>query len=470
MKRIILHYLLTAVCVLFAASCEKTPEAAKLEILTSTIAESAVFGENVEFLVGVPATADVTSVTAALIKDGKQLASETVRITDASSYSPDAINGGLQIPYVKNIADGQYDVMFVATGKSERAEKTVKINLSHPEFKTVEFVAGSDRFALYASDAASPLEAYSWSYVGKLPAALSGYFEAKTADGSVYSFGGSNVDNIEFGNTTPVALYSYESEIPEGTITFDVKSFQVKYPLEAMWVEVPETTDPSYPGTTDVEFKKGQIVSFAGLGNLWVDIDFFDNNGDGTYTFRAEGGLYRLTNQADWGSLRVERLSSSTGDLGTFTWDEMGNITSNEAIWCLGNYNFGKPDQRAVRDGRVFSDWETYDGYCMAKIDDYKYQITLRVYNYASLKFFQTKLNWGDIYSANYDTANSSFENCYLISTAGSDGNIQQGQSIIDPNKYEYPATGVVLRFTFDVTNPLGIKAVVEDITDQNVM
>ena len=126
MKRII-NYLLAAACVLFAASCEKTPEAAKLEILTSTIAESAVFGENVAFLVGVPATADVTSVTAALIKDGKQLASETIRISEVSSYSPDAINGGLQIPYVKNIADGEYDVMFVATGKSDRAEKTVKI-------------------------------------------------------------------------------------------------------------------------------------------------------------------------------------------------------------------------------------------------------------------------------------------------------------------------------------------------------
>ena len=464
MKRFYSFIFAAAAVVLSVASCQEPAEEVKaLEIAAYTIAESAEFGDKVDFTV----TAEVAqNVTVAIVKDGKQYASTTVREAQEGVFS-----GSLEIPYQKNIEDGQYDVMVMAMGTgTDRAEKTLQIALAHPAFSSVEFVAGSDRFALHASDAASPLEAYSWSYVGKLPAALSGYFEAKTADGSVYSFGGSNVDNIEFGNTTPVALYNYESEILEGTITFDVKSFQVKYPLEAMWVEVPETTDPAYPGTTDVEFKKGQVVSFAGLGNLWVDIDFFDNNGDGTYTFRAEGGLYRLTNQADWGSLRVERLSASTGDLATFTWDEMGNITSNEAIWCLGNYNFGKPDQRKVRDGRVFSDWETYDGYCMAKIDDYKYQITLRVYNYASLKFFQTKLNWGDIYSANYDTANSSFENCYLISTAGSDGNFQQGQSIIDPNKYEYPTTGVVLRFTFDVTNPLGIKAVVEDITDQNVM
>ncbi|MBR5810588.1 MAG: DUF5121 domain-containing protein [Bacteroidales bacterium] len=464
MRKIHSFIFAASAALLSVVSCQEPVEEVKsLEIAAYTIAESAEFGDKVDFTV----TSEVAqNVTVAIVKDGKQFASATVREAQEGVFA-----GSLDIPYQKNIEDGQYDVMVMAMGAgTDRAEKTLKIALAHPTFTSVDFVAGSDRFALSSSDAASPLEAYTWSYVGKLPAALSGYFEAKTADGSVYSFGGSNVDNIEFGNTTAVALYNYESEILEGTITFDVKSFQVKYPLEAMWVEVPETTDPAYPGTADVEFKKGQVVSFAGLGNLWVDIDFFDNNGDGTYTFRAEGGLYRLTNQADWGSLRIERLSATTGDLGTFTWDEMGNITSNEAIWCLGNYNFGKPDKRAVRDGRLFSDWETFDGYCMAKIDDYKYQITLRVYNYASLKFFQTKLNWGDIYSANYDTANSTFENCYLISTAGSDGNIQQGQGLTDPNKFEYPSTGVVLRFTFDVTDPLGIKATVEDITDQNVM
>ena len=468
MKRII-NYLLAVACVLFAASCEKTPEAAKLEITTSTIAESAVFGENVAFVVGVPATADVTSVTAALIKDGKQLASETIRISEVSSYSPDAINGGLQIPYTKNIADGEYDVMFVATGKSDRAEKTVKISLAHPEFEKVEFVAGADNFELFKSDAASPLEENKWSYTGALPASLSGHFEAVDAAGAKYVFGGSSVDNVEFGNSADMALYSYSEAVPQGTISFDVVSFAVKYPLEAKYVIVPETTDPAYPGTVEVEFKKGQIVAFAGAGDLWIDIDFFDNNGDGTYTFRAEGGMYRLTNQADWGSLRVERLSSN-GELGTFRWDESGNVTVNEAIWCLGNYNFGKPDQREIRDGRNFSDWETYDGYCMAKIDDYKYQITLRIYNYASWKFFQTKLDWGDFASANYDLANSTLEKCFLISVVGSDGNFQQGQNPLDPNKFVYPDEGVVLQFTLDVTNPLAVKVVVKDVTEQNLM
>ena len=230
MKRII-NYLLAAACVLFAASCEKTPEAAKLEITTSTIAESAVFGENVAFVVGVPATADVTSVTAALIKDGKQLASETIRISEVSSYSPDAINGGLQIPYTKNIADGEYDVMFVATGKSDRAEKTVKISLAHPEFEKVEFVAGADKFELFKSVAASPLEENKWSYTGALPASLSGHFEAVDAAGAKYVFGGSSVDNVEFGNSADMDLYSYSEAVPQGTITFDVVSFAVKYPL-----------------------------------------------------------------------------------------------------------------------------------------------------------------------------------------------------------------------------------------------
>lgn len=440
---------------LAAVSCQKTPEAVALEISAYTMGESATFGEAVDFTV---TAAEATNVTAALIKDGKQLSSVTIREAQAGVFA-----GSFAVPYAKNMAGGEYDVMFMAMGSgSNRAEKTVKISLAHPEFASVAFVAGSEKYELAASENV-------WSYTGALPASLAGYFEAKTVAGAVCNFGGKNVDNVEFGSTSAIALYSYAEAIPEGTISFDVVSFQVKYPLEALYVVVPETADAAYPGTIDVDFKKGQIVAFAGLGDLWVDIDFFDNNGDGTYTFRAEGGKYRLTNQADWGSLRTERLSDN-GDLGQFRWDEMGNITTNEAIWVLGNYNFGKPNMRETRPGRNFSDWETYDGYCMAKIDDYKYQVTLRVYNYASWKFFQTKLDWGDIYSANYDTANSLIEKCFLISTAGSDGNFQQGQNILDPNKFEYPETGVVLRFTFDVTNPLGIKVLVEDLTDQNVM
>ena len=448
--------ILSAAALVFAAaSCEKTPEAAPLEISAYTMTGSATFGETVDFTV---TATEAMNVTAALISEGKQLSSVTIREAQAGVFS-----GSFTVPYTKNMAAGEYDVMFMAMGNgSDRAEQTVKLALAHPEFASVAFVAGSEKIELAANENV-------WSYTGALPASLAGYFEAKTADGTVYNFGGKNVDNVEFGSTSAISLYSYAEAIPEGTLSFDVVSFQVKYPLEALYVIVPETADAAYPGTVDVEFKKGQVVAFAGLGDLWVDIDFFDNNGDGTYTFRAEGGKYRLTNQADWKSLRTERLSDN-GELGTFTWDEMGNITSNEAIWVLGNYNFGKPDMRATRDGRNFSDWETYDGYCMAKIDDYKYQVTLRVYNYASWKFFQTKLNWGDINSANYDTANSSIDKCFLISVAGSDGNFQQGQNILDPNKFEYPTTGVVLRFTFDVTNPLGIKATVEDVTDQNLL
>lgn len=440
-----------------AVSCQKTPDAAALEISAYTIAESATFGEAVDFTV---TAAEATNVTAALIKDGKQLSSVTIREAQAGVFA-----GSFTVPYTKNMAGGEYDVMFMAMGSgSDRAEKTVKIGLAHPEFASVAFVAGADKYELAAAENV-------WSYTGALPATLAGYFEAKTAAGTVCNFGGKNVDNVEFGSTSAIALYSYESAIPEGTISFDVVSFQIKYPLEALYVSVPETTDAAYPGTIEVDFKKGQVVAFVGLGDLWVDVDFFDNNGDGTYTFRAEGGKYRLTNQSDWGSLRTERLSDN-GDLGTFGWDDAGNITVNEAIWCLGNYNFGKPDMRATRDGRVWSDWETFDGYCMAKIDDYKYQITLRVYNLSQYKFFCTKLNWGDIYGTQYDMNKSNLNGCtniYSNALVGN-GNFQQGMSQTDPNAIVYPEEGIVIRFTFDVTNPQAIVVLAENVTDQNLM
>jgi hypothetical protein len=108
----------------------------------------------------------------------------------------------------------------------------------------------------------------------------------------------------------------------------------------------------------------------------------------------------------------------------------------------------------------------------MAKIDDYKYQITLRVYNLAQYKFFCTKLNWGDIYGTQYDMANSQLNGCtniYANALVGN-GNFQQGMSPSDPNAIMYPETGIVIRFTFDVTNPQAIIVTAEDVTDQNLM
>ena len=462
MKRIF-DFILVAASVFFAASCQPAQEPAKLEISAYTLAESAEFGQTVDFTV---TSAEAANVTVALIKDGKQLSSATVREAQDGVFA-----GTFDVPYTKNIADGEYDIMIMAMGQnSDRAEQTVKINLAHPEFTSVSFVYGSEKIGMYGSDAASPLEAGKWSYTGELPAALEGYFEAKAGE-KTYTFGGANIDNVEFGSTEAMELYKYEEPLVDATIAFDVISFAVTVPLDIKVVTVPETEDAAYPGTIEVDFKKGQMVDFRGLGDLWVDVDFFVNNGDGTYTFRAEGGKYRLTNQADWGSLRTERLSAN-GDLGTFGWDDSGKITVNEAIWCLGNYNFGKPDKRTIRDGRVFSDWETYDAYCMAKIDDYKYQLTVRVYNLASYKFFCTKLDWGDIYGTQYDMTKSDLNGCtniYSNALVGN-GNFQQGMSTSDPNAIMYPEEGIVIRFTFDVTNPQSIIVTAEDVTDQNLM
>jgi hypothetical protein len=108
----------------------------------------------------------------------------------------------------------------------------------------------------------------------------------------------------------------------------------------------------------------------------------------------------------------------------------------------------------------------------MAKIDDYKYQITLRVYNVASYKFFCTKLNWGDIYGTNYNLEKSNLNgltNIYSNVLVGN-GNFQQGTGLADPNAIMYPEEGIVIRFTFDVTNPLGIVVTAEDVTDKNLM
>ena len=464
MKRIF-NFLMVAATVIFAASCEQKPETANFEISSCAIAESAEFGTNLDFTVTAALASNVTVTV--VDEDGTSVVTETVRESNEGVFS-----GKLAIPYTKNIADGTYSVLVLAIGNgSERAEKTLSLNLVHPEFTSASFVADKP-YALTKGEGGV------WTYTGALPATLSGYVEAKTAD-ATFTFGGASFDNIEVGNTQAFEVYAYEDAIAEGTISFDFVSFAVKYPLNVKVVNIPDTSDPAYPGTVEVEFKKGALYSFDNLGDLWVDVDFFDKNENGSYTFRAETGRYKLTNQSDWGSLRVERINS-TGGMCEFHWDGE-TITTNEAIWVIGNYNYGKPGIHAVREGRVWNDWETFDALCMAKIDTYKYQITLRLIDGASYKFFQTKLNWGDIYGANYDLANCQLNGLTKISASGDtggDGNFVQSYLATDhtfdlntdPDAVRYPEGGKVVRFTFDVTNPQAITVVAEDVTDQNLM
>ncbi|MBQ7811135.1 MAG: DUF5125 domain-containing protein [Bacteroidales bacterium] len=464
MKRIF-KFIFVAAATILAASCDPKQPDAVFGLTEFTLAESAEFGENVDFTVTAPIA---TNVTVTIVKDGAQVATATVR-----EAVEDVFSGAIAVPYTKNMAAGAYDVLIMATGSSaDRAEQTAKINLSHPAFTSVAIVAES-RIELTKG------EGNVWSYTGELPASLTGYFEAKTAD-ATYTFGGNSLDNVAFGSTEAFNIYEYESPLTNGTVSFDIVSFAVKYPLEVKTIDVPATTDAAYPGTLEIELKKGALYEFNNLGDLWVDVDFFETNEEGGYTFRAESGRYKLTNQADWGSLRVERITS-TGAMAEFHWDDNGNITTNEAIWCLGNYNFGKPDKKPIREGRAWNDWETFDGLCMAKIDDYKYQITLRVYNFASYKFFQTKLNWGDVTGANYDLANSNLNGLTNIITGpNNNGNFLQSikaaegdhtyDITTDPDVILYPEEGTVIRFTFDVTNPKGIVVTAEDVTDLNLM
>ena len=72
MKRFIPIILAAAALVLAAVSCEKAPQKVNLEIASYELPSSAAFGDKVNFTINVPEGADLSSVTAALIKDGKQ--------------------------------------------------------------------------------------------------------------------------------------------------------------------------------------------------------------------------------------------------------------------------------------------------------------------------------------------------------------------------------------------------------------
>ena len=101
MKKLLM---IAAVIAAFAGIHSCTPQADEtpvaLEILDYTLAESATFGQSLEFSVSVPEKANAQNVTAALIQGGKTLSSVTIREAVGGVFS-----GNLEIPYVKNAED-----------------------------------------------------------------------------------------------------------------------------------------------------------------------------------------------------------------------------------------------------------------------------------------------------------------------------------------------------------------------------
>lgn len=143
----------------------------------------------------------------------------------------------------------------------------------------------------------------------------------------------------------------------------------------------------------DLNLSKGDMLTPSGFPNYndwWIDPDYLVKNEDGTLTFNAYSGNYRII--ADLG-LQYFRIYKLNGDQpATLNTDGTG------AVWVIGN-NIGYPSVSSNQVG-----WTTENALCMAPTSDKTYQITFIGgktidTNAIDFKFFH-QMGWGGEFGA----------------------------------------------------------------------
>ena len=149
------------------------------------------------------------------------------------------------------------------------------------------------------------------------------------------------------------------------TISFNTFSFEgspfVVLSLNGQQLEaIDETTSK-----IDLNLSKGDLVTpdgFPNFGDWWIDPDFFTKNEDGSLTFNAYSGNYRIIADTKRQYFRVYKLNGT--EPATLNDDGTG------ALWIIGE-GIGHPSlSNAVG-------WTTENALCMAPVGEKTYQITV---------------------------------------------------------------------------------------------
>lgn len=425
------RFLLIGLFPLFMTSCENGEKRSVPEIQNAQINGSTEFGDSISFKVKVTDVNIIQNVTAAIYYDGLEASRTTLRNVTDGVYE-----GRLYVPVASNVADGDFSVVFLALNNLSGHSEVVKtVHCTHTDYPYITFVAtdgGTYRFERSAK--------YEYVASGTFPGQVSGYFcspvptKSESASGKQQVFWGANGSNIVAGSRSSISLVnSDEEELKNISLKFNTLTFVTEVPM------LPSTFKLTSNGLSiKKELKKNQTIYFEGLPDgYWIDVDFFEKTKEG-YLFKAESGQYKVTREDAYNYIRVERMNGN--DYATYD----GN-TRNEAIWCIGNGNFGKPTKANVVN------WDTSKGLCMAKVGDNLYQLTVKLYSGLGIKFFWQKGWGGEFKKANYTLIDSPF---FGVKEAGdmeqTDGNKILATQYTNDDKY--------YRITLDVSS--GLNAV----------
>ena len=318
---------------------------------------TACFGDSLVFSIKAEDAEVPLSTIHAELYFGDEMVSERVIRTKVSG---ETYEGKLYVPYYANIPDGSATLRLTLQNINfTTIEKAYSVNITHPDYPSLTFRAETGEE--YTMEKQGQ---YVYEMTQRFPAELRGVIVAPAvgANGNEITFGYENSEIkpyaegvIPFSNSAP-GRYT----VSFNTFTFEGSPFVTlslnDQKLEAMG----ETTS-----FIDMNLAKGDRIvpsGFPEFGEWWINPDYFTKNEDGSLTFNAYDGNYRII--ADT-KLRYFRVYKVLGDNpATLNTDGTG------AVWVIGQ-GIGQPSLSNEVG------WTTENAICMAPTGDKTYQLTV---------------------------------------------------------------------------------------------
>ena len=316
---------------------------------------------------------DLSTLKVYLQFGDETVAEQTIRTRTAGK----TYQATLYVPFLANIPNGNATLglkLENVTGASTTQE--LQVSVSRPMFENIKFVStdGNEYSLAHTSD-------YNYSITSNFNRRMSGYIvtPAYGANGNSLTFGMSS-GAITLGADKPINFSNSASG--EYTISFNTLTFD-----GAPFITVSNLVDFATSTTTDADLEQGQTVAFSGIdvADYYLSPDFFRQETDGSYTFNAISGTYRLVADDNLGYVRIYPIAND--DPATLNDDGTG------ALWIIGD-GIGLPSIKGNEVG-----WNTDKAICMAQVSSKVHQLTLIAGRSVSadninFKFFG-QMGWG---------------------------------------------------------------------------
>lgn len=339
----------------------------------------ACFGDSLTFTIKATDNDVPLSTIHAELYFGDEMVSERVIRTKVSGADYEA---KVYVPYYANIPDGQATLRLTLQNiHFTTTEQTYSVSVTHPDYPALTFRAETgEEYTMKKT------EDYVYAMTQRFPAEMRGVIVAPAIgdNGNEITFGyeGSEIKPyaegmIPFSNSAPGRY----------TISFNTFSFEGS-PFVVLTIngQKLEAIDETSSGI-NLNLNKGDILTLDGFANFndwWLNPDYFTKNDDGTLTFNAYSGNYRIIADSKLKYLRVYKL---IGDApATLNDDGTG------ALWIIGA-GIGHPSINNEVG------WTTEKALCMAPVGEKTYQITVVggqtiATNDINFKFFG-QMGWG---------------------------------------------------------------------------